>query len=156
MGENYEIEKHEVDVYINGHIEGQEQIMTQTVGIMYYVDDKIFVVYDERFGGDLEQTKNTVIIEGKQIRISKKGAVNANMIFEEGLVNNTVYTTFAGPIPLSIETKKLEYKTKENGVDIELRYTIDYGLEAPEESEGGPVTNVLILHARYKDGFILT
>lgn len=142
-------DKHDVDVYICGLFDGEEEIVTQTAGCMQTLDDKIHILYDERFDGDIEQTRNHIIIDKSQVRVLKRGPVEVNMIFENGLTHNTLYNTQAGAVAVGIRTDALEVQTADTGVDINILYGLEF--------EGAdPVTNRLRMHVRYKDDFIIT
>ncbi len=134
-------EKREVEVHITGRPDGAEEIVTKARGRYYNKAGTIHIIYDENFEGD-DSARNHLILDKKQVRIRKTGAVEVNMMFEEGLVHNTVYKTCGGQIPVSIESGSLKTDFHEKGIDISLFYKLIF-----EDME--PVDNILNLKISY-------
>jgi uncharacterized beta-barrel protein YwiB (DUF1934 family) len=137
-------EKNDIDVYICGLLDGEEEIVTQTTGIMQVMDGKTHIFFYERFDGDVEETRNHIVIDGAQVRVMKRGPVEVNMIFEKELTHNTVYHTQTGILPIGVHTSHMEVKPVEEGLDLDILYTLEF--------EGAqPVENRLKMHIRNKN-----
>lgn len=133
-------DKQDVNIYICGRLEGEEEIVTETRGTMQKVNGKIHIFYNEHFEGDTEETQNHIILTPSQVRLMRRGAVEINMIFETGLTHNTVYHTQAGMLAVGIVTDAMEVRILDSGVDLDIRYSLEFeGME--------PVNNHLKLTA---------
>lgn len=143
-------DKHDVDIYICGSSEESDKIVTQTVGTMYHMDGKIHILYYERFEGDLEQTKNHLVFDGNQIRLTKNGPVMTIMIFDKNMNHNTQYHTPHGSLPITVHTDSIQVTELENGMNVLIDYELSYGDDQPFKTQ-------INLKARYKeDGLLIT
>lgn len=140
---------HDVDVFIGGLFNGEEEIVKQTTGIMEEVDGQLRIEYFERFEGDLEETRSTIVVEENTVHVQKIGSVSSILHFEKDMTHNTTYQTPEGDIPMTIETDSLEVVRQDTGCDIKVVYKILF-----DNME--PLTNILSLKVRYKDHFIIT
>ena len=73
-----------------------------------------------------EATKNIFKFDGSCLEVTKRGAVNVHMLFEEQKKNMTTYHTPFGDILIGIDTEKIEVSEEENKIHVH----VDYSLEA--------------------------
>ena len=79
----------------------------------YYLrNDHHYIVYDEVMEGFEEATKNIFKFDGSCLEVTKRGAVNVHMLFEEQKKNMTTYHTPFGDILIGIDTERLKYPRK--------------------------------------------
>ena len=83
----------------------------------------IIILYMEGFE---EATKNIFKFDGSCLEVTKRGAVNVHMLFEEQKKNMTTYHTPFGDILIGIDTEKIEVSEEENKIHVH----VDYSLEA--------------------------
>ena len=83
-------EKQEVNIRIGGQIDGDEEIVNEARGILQKINDKLHILYEDRFE-EAEVTKNHIVIDSSVVRIMKRGSVQMDLMFEEGLMFHTVY-----------------------------------------------------------------
>ncbi len=92
----------------------------------YRFDDSVceFTYMESELTG-LEGTKTTFRIDDKQVRLTREGSVNSQMIFESGKKHYFLYETPYGAATLGIRTHKIKSGLNEHGGDIELSYAVD-------------------------------
>ena len=103
-----------------------EAIEVVTPGSYYFRNEKHYIVYDEVMEGFEEATKNIFKFDGSCLEVTKRGAVNVHMLFEEQKKNMTTYHTPFGDILIGIDTEKIEVSEEENKIHLH----VDYSLEA--------------------------
>lgn len=103
-----------------------DSIKTICQGEYYCKNDTQFVIYDELSEDFVEPVKNMIKLKDKEFTLTKKGAVNAQMVFLEGKKTITEYITPFGNLFIALDTKKIDV---EEGEDF-LKIHINYGLEA--------------------------
>lgn len=132
-------EKQEVNIRIGGQIDGDEEIVNETRGILQKINDKLHILYEDRLEEDAEVTKNHIVIDSSVVRIMKRGSVQMNLMFEEGLMFHTVYQVAEGMLPVDIETEKMTAVYEDSDIRLDIRYKIRFeGME--------PMGNHLRIH----------
>ena len=86
--------------------EDQEELETIMAAEYYLRNDHHYIVYDEVMEGFEEATKNIFKFDGSCLEVTKRGAVNVHMLFEEQKKNMTTYHTPFGDILIGIDTEK--------------------------------------------------
>ena len=86
--------------------------------------DKIHLSYQETELTGMEGTTTTFIISGKRVTLLRTGAVNSQMIFEEGKQHTSLYETPFGELTVDIQTSKLLHNLSERGGLMEIKYSI--------------------------------
>lgn len=103
-----------------------DSIKTICSGEYYCRDGTQFVLYEELTEDYGEPVKNMIKFKDNEFTLTKKGAVNAQMVFWEGKKTMTEYFTPFGSLLIALDTKKIDV---EEGDDF-LNIHIGYGLEA--------------------------
>ena len=107
-----------------------------TRGEYYYKNNKHYLFYEEASEGFSEVTKNRVIFTEDRLEITKKGVVNAHLLFERGKRNSTFYHTPFGNITIGIDTQSLAVDIDEKEIAVKIGYAL--------EMNGGLVANCRI------------
>ncbi len=103
-----------------------EGIETVCPGQYYLKNDAHYILYDELIEGFDEPIKNMMKLREKEFILTKRGAINVQMVFSEGKKTMTDYGTPYGNILIAIDTQRIETSCAEDSLDIH----IEYGLEA--------------------------
>lgn len=106
-------------------MEHSDEIEVINVGRYNERNGKIYIRYDEQqpdVGGIIS---NMIKIDGKQVEITKKGAVGAQMIFREGEKINSCYETPYGMLMMGIYTNEVQCTISEMCIELKLSYSIE-------------------------------
>lgn len=69
------------------------------------------LVYVERISDDGKQVaKSELMLAPGRMRMVRKGDIESDFLYENGLVHNTTYKTVYGSLPITLETKNYEMK----------------------------------------------
>ena len=98
------------------------ELMTE--GTMTMGDGQIRLSYKESELTGMEGTTTTFIVEGERVTLLRTGAVNSQMIFEEGEQHTSLYETPFGELTVDIQTSKLLHNLTERGGLMEIKYSI--------------------------------
>ena len=98
------------------------ELMTE--GTMTLSDRGIRLSYEESELTGMEGTTTTFLVEGKRVTLLRTGAVNSQMIFEEGEQHTSLYETPFGELTVDIQTSKLLHNLTERGGLMEIKYSI--------------------------------
>ena len=98
------------------------ELMTE--GTMTMGDGQIRLSYKESELTGMEGTTTTFIVEGERVTLLRTGAVNSQMIFEEGKQHTSLYETPFGELTVDIQTSKLLHNLSERGGLMEIKYSI--------------------------------
>lgn len=119
----------EVMIRIVGMHQGEEadkeQVASAAAGVYYIKDGVHYVLFEERQEGFAETIKNRIKLKGKVLEISKQGLLNSNMVFEEGVVHNSAYTTPYGRFLMGIHTHRFAMEEREDSLRIQVDYTLE-------------------------------
>ena len=113
----------------NGPETDGEPIEMTTVGEYFYKNNKHYVIYEEVMEGESEKTKNRLKIEPGVVELTKHGAVNVSMLFEEHIKNLTSYHTPFGNLQMGIDTKSLEICEEEDEIKVNIAYALEMNQE---------------------------
>ena len=73
----------------------------------------------------LEGTKTSFHIAKDAVTLSRRGAINSDMVFEVGKKHYFAYETPFGAITMGVDTHSIQNRLGETGGDLEIRYVID-------------------------------
>lgn len=86
------------------------------------------LVYVEDLSGDKKMTRTTILINPKSMRVTRRGTLVSDFIYEEGLVHNSLYGTQYGDIAVTLKTTRYKFEQLDNGViNAEAVYFLDMG-----------------------------
>ena len=81
--------------------------------------------YQESELTGLEGTLTTIQVEGEQVTLMRVGAVNSQMVFQEGRRHLSMYNTPYGAMAIGVNTRHLLAELNDQGGDIEIDYAIE-------------------------------
>ena len=108
--------------YMDGDSDTIEVI---TNGSCYVKNGKWYVLYEEIMEELNAVTKNTVKISPDKVEITKKGLIQAQMVYEIGKMNVCNYTTPMGLILLGITTKEIQFRLEEDKLYLDIQYALE-------------------------------
>lgn len=108
--------------YFNDMDPDATELMTD--GTMELTERGMILTYQETELTGMEGTTTTFTVQGAQVVLTRSGAVNSQMIFEEGRQHTSLYETPFGELPVDIQTSALQHNLSERGGVMEIRYSI--------------------------------
>ncbi len=104
--------------------ESPGKVETVNVGEYYFKNGKHYVLFDELLEGTSVVTKNMIKFDEKSCSVNKKGAINVNMLFEEGKSILTNYGTMYGAIVIGIDTHSIVVSKEEDKIEVFIEYAL--------------------------------
>ena len=98
------------------------ELMTE--GTMALTEDGIVLSYEESELTGMEGTTTTFEVCGPRVTLTRSGAVNSQMVFEEGRQHTSLYETPFGELSVDIQTSELKHNLSERGGLMEIKYSI--------------------------------
>ena len=108
--------------YFDGTDPDATELMTE--GTMTVTPEGISFSYEESALTGMEGTTTTFEVREPQVILTRSGAVNSQMIFEEGRQHTSLYETPFGELTVDIQTSRLRHNLTEQGGLMDLRYSI--------------------------------
>jgi uncharacterized beta-barrel protein YwiB (DUF1934 family) len=109
-------------------LDDEDEVITNTAfGEYDYCNGKHYIRYDEYMENQKDLVRNIIIIEKDRIRIKRKGAVIAVMVFDMRESAPTVYKTPYGILNFNICTTRMQVEEKCDIIIINLCYTLAAG-----------------------------
>lgn len=106
-----------------------EKIETIMTGSYYEKNGSHYVLYDEVMEGFSEPVKNRIKFGEHALELTRSGAVNVHMIFEENRKNMTSYNTPYGNILIGIDTQKIHITQESDRIVVDVDYALDVNYE---------------------------
>ena len=95
-----------------------------TEGLLELTEEGLRLTYQETALTGMEGTTTTFRVCGSQVILTRSGAVNSQMIFEEGRQHTSLYETPYGELSVDIQTSALRHNLSERGGLLEIKYSI--------------------------------
>ncbi len=108
--------------YFDGADPDATELMTE--GTMEITAAGLVLSYEESALTGMEGTTTTFEVRGDQVILTRSGAVNSQMIFEEGQQHTSLYETPFGELTVDIQTSRLRHNLTDRGGLLEIRYSI--------------------------------
>ena len=108
--------------YFDGIDPDETELMTE--GTMALTEDGIVLSYEESELTGMEGTTTTFEVKGPRVTLTRSGAVNSQMVFEEGRQHTSLYETPFGELSVDIQTSELKHNLSERGGLMEIKYSI--------------------------------
>ena len=96
-----------------------------TEGTLKQVENGWEVCYEESDLTGLQGVTTTFRVEGKTITLVRTGKLNSTMVFEEGMIHDSLYQIEFGALMLTVCAKKVESNITPEGGVIDLVYSIE-------------------------------
>ena len=100
----------------------ETELMTE--GTMVLTEDGMVLSYEESELTGMEGTTTTFEVKGPRVTLTRSGAVNSQMVFEEGRQHTSLYETPFGELSVDIQTSELKHNLSERGGLMEIKYSI--------------------------------
>ena len=108
--------------YFDGIDPDETELMTE--GTMVLTEDGMVLSYEESELTGMEGTTTTFEVKGPRVTLIRSGAVNSQMVFEEGRQHTSLYETPFGELSVDIQTSELKHNLSERGGLMEIKYSI--------------------------------
>ena len=108
--------------YFDGIDPDETELMTE--GTMALTEDGMVLSYEESELTGMEGTTTTFEVKGPRVTLTRSGAVNSQMVFEEGRQHTSLYETPFGELSVDIQTSELKHNLSERGGLMEIKYSI--------------------------------
>ena len=95
-----------------------------TDGTLEVTEDGLVLSYEESELTGMEGTTTTFEVNGPRVTLTRSGAVNSQMVFEEGRQHTSLYETPFGELSVDIQTGRLRHNLTERGGIMEIQYSI--------------------------------
>ena len=116
--------------------EGQdpEVIELVTEGTLEQVDGGWRLCYEESDLTGLEGVTTCFLLEGDKVTLTRTGKLQSQMVFQLGVLHESLYRMEFGALLITVCATRLEYQLTQQGGTVDLTYGIDI-----EQSAGGVV-----------------
>lgn len=114
---------------------GSDSIEMVTVANYYKRNGRHFVLYDEVPEGEDSVIKNTLRFDETFFEMTKKGGVNAQLLFNPKQSNSTYYETMVGPMNMNITTMTYQLEEKEGYIEVYIKYVLEINYSYSSENE---------------------
>ncbi len=108
--------------YFDGIDPDATELMTE--GTMELTEDGMVLTYEESELTGMEGTTTAFEVKGPRVTLTRSGAVNSQMVFEEGRQHTSLYETPFGELSVDIQTSTLKHNLSERGGLMEIKYSI--------------------------------
>lgn len=117
--------------------EDGNELVTETVsdGEYYERGGSIYLFYEEFPEEESRAVKHTIKCKENVLELTKKGLVNARIIFEPGQTHMTDYATPYGLLRLGVKTRGVNSLVGENVLEIQAEYALTSEEEILNECE---------------------
>lgn len=124
---------------------GQEPEIIELVtdGIMEFHDGGWDIRYEESALTGLEGVSTTFRVEPGKMTLTRTGALNSQMVFQEGVAHDSLYQMAFGTLMLTIKASSVFYDIVPDGGVIDLCYNINI-----ENTEAGVIDYHLDIRAK--------
>ena len=139
--------KQEVTLAIEGRQTYQDQepeiIQLVTDGTMEFRSGGWDISYEERELTGLAGVTTTFRVEPGMVTLTRKGALNSTMIFQQNVVHESLYQMPFGALMLAVKATRVVFDIVSDGGFIDLSYNINI-----ENSEAGVIDYHLDIRAK--------
>ena len=102
-----------------------DEIELVTEGVLERHEDGWFLSYEESELTGMAGVTTSFQIEPDQITLTRTGALNSKMVFQEGMVHDSLYQTDLGTLMISVMASAIKADISEKGGTIDLVYAIE-------------------------------
>ena len=120
-----------------------EVIELVTEGWMEFRNGGWDISYEESELTGLAGVTTTFRVEPGRVVLDRKGALNSQMVFEEGVAHESLYQMAFGTLMLTVKASFVYYDIVSDGGTIDLSYNIDI-----ENTEAGVIDYHLDIRAK--------
>lgn len=121
----------------------KDAVKTAQTAQYFKRNDSHYLLYEEDMEGLDGSCKSRIKFRDNLLELTRHGAVEMHMIFEENKRHVVPYNTPYGQLMLGIETRRVQVEEQEDQIRVTVEYTLDHEGESLSES-------CLKLHIREK------
>lgn len=96
-----------------------------TIGNFYKKQDHYYISYQESEATGFKDTKTTMEISNSMVTLTRKGAINTQLIIQNGMRHQCSYDTGYGDILMGISGESMDSSLTDAGGAISFRYALD-------------------------------
>ena len=124
---------------------GQEPEVIELVtdGTMEFCNGGWDITYEESALTGLEGVTTTFRVEPGKVELTRTGALQSKMVFEEGVPHDTLYQMAFGTLLMTVKATFVFFDIVEDGGTIDLSYNLDI-----ENTEAGVIDYHLDIRAK--------
>ena len=105
--------------------EGEETVTRTSLQAEYYErEDGFYLLYQEPLDENGSIARSCIRLKDSLLEITKKGAVQTRMVFEEGREYLTNYATSYGCLRMGIRTERLECRRQDSTWRLRTEYSL--------------------------------
>lgn len=121
----------------------KDAVKTAQTAQYFKRNDSHYLLYEENMEGFDGVCKSRIKFRDNLLELTRRGAVDMHMIFEENKRHMIPYNTPYGQLMLGIETSRVLVEEQEDQIHVTVEYTLDH--------EGEPLSeSCLKIHIREK------
>ena len=120
-----------------------EVIELVTEGTMEFTNGGWDISYEESALTGLEGVTTTFRVEPGKVTLTRKGALNSRMVFQEGVPHDSLYQMAFGTLMLTVKATSVFFDIVPDGGVIDLSYNINI-----ENTEAGVIDYHLDIRAK--------
>lgn len=120
-----------------------ETIELVTDGTMEFTGGGWDISYEESAVTGMEGVTTTFRVEPEKVTLTRRGNLNSQMVFQEGVSHDSLYQMEFGALMLTIQASRVVYDLVSDGGSIDLVYHINI-----ENTEAGEIDYHLDIRAR--------
>ena len=120
-----------------------ETVELVTEGVLEQCGEGWKLTYEESDLTGLKGVTTTFQVEPGQVILSRKGPLNSQMVFREGVFHESLYQMEFGALMITVCANKVQYDIHEDGGVIDLGYAIEI-----EQTAAGYITYHLDIRAK--------
>lgn len=109
---------------VDGSVQEGAEFITH--GVYSYGRDGINLSYMESELTGLDGTRTVFQVKPGEVVLSRRGAVNSQMVFQPGKSSSFLYNTEFGMLQMGLDTRRLDCALDEHGGDMEIEYDVDF------------------------------
>lgn len=112
-----------------------DSIELVTVADYYKRNGHHYVLYEEIPEGEDSVIRNTLKFDESMFEMTKKGGVNAQLLFNPKQSNTTYYETPVGPMSMNVTTMSYRMAEEEEYIEVFIKYVLDINFSYSSENE---------------------
>ena len=109
--------------------EDAEEIEVIQRGQYYQRNGAHYLMYEEPIEGTDDTILNRIKVKDNEVQVTKKGAVNTILSFQENEKNMTNYATPFGNLVMGIHTHQIDLTVQEDKILVHVDYALDVNYE---------------------------
>ena len=102
-----------------------EMVDLVTEGTLESVENGWKLTYEESDLTGLKGVTTSFLLEPAKVTLSRKGPLSSQMVFQEGVLHESLYQMEFGALMITVCANQVRYDINENGGTIDLIYAIE-------------------------------